>query len=458
MSEGRTPQASRRRFLQILGAGTAVPLIGGLSGCGSGGGSLGGDSSGDGKVTELVVPTSQSPWLDAYRKLAAKYQEKTGIKITLREFPYDGLYTQMTNAVQSSKSPFDVFQLDEFGVGQFYSKGWVQSFDAVESGFKIDPEVITYSDLPYWDKASRSSDPDGKVMGYPINGNMDLLVYRKDVYSELGLSVPKTWEEAVANGEKAVKSGKVRYGYVPRAQATPSGLSVTYEFMPVFYSYGGTWFKDEGKDWTPTVDSKAGVKAATVYRELAKLGPAKPQTVGQAEVISLMQGGHALQTHVVAAAASQFQDESKSQIADSVGFAEVPAGSTGTPAPTSGTWSLCIPKGLPSSRAKASLDYIKWVLSEEAQTLFTQAGGIPTRKSVLSAEASEGDASAYLKPLEASIEHVKPSVREPFGPAMAARTEKHLSRIVAGQDSPEKGMAALQDALTKVVKDAGYLK
>ncbi|GAA3801119.1 ABC transporter substrate-binding protein [Streptomyces chiangmaiensis] len=458
MVEGRTHEANRRRFLQMLGAGAAVPLLGGLAGCSNSGGALGGGSAASGKVTELVVPTSQSPWLGAYRKLAAKYQEKTGIKITLREFPYDGLYTQMTNAVHGGNFPFDVFQLDEFGVGQFYSNQWVQSFDAVDQGFKIDPQVITYANLPFWDAATRSSTPEGKVMGYPINGNMDLFVYRKDIYSKLGLSVPKTWDEAIANGQKAVDSGKIRYGYVPRAQATQSGLSVTYEFMPVFYSYGGAWFKDAGTDWTPTVNTPAGIKAATVYRELAKLGPKQPQTIGQAEVISLMQGGQVLQTHVVAAAASQFQDKDKSQIADAVGFAEVPAGSTGTPAPTSGTWSLCIPKGLSSDRAAAALDYIKWVVSDEAQTLFTQAGGIPTRRSALSAGASSGTAASYLEPLEESVKNVKPSIRWTFGPAMSAQTEKYLSQIAASQVTPEAGMAALQDALAKVVKDAGYLK
>ncbi|MFD0507745.1 extracellular solute-binding protein [Streptomyces chiangmaiensis] len=165
-----------------------------------------------------------------------------------------------------------------------------------------------------------------------------------------------------------------------------------------------------------------------------------------------------LQTHVVAAAASQFQDKDKSQIADAVGFAEVPAGSTGTPAPTSGTWSLCIPKGLSSDRAAAALDYIKWVVSDEAQTLFTQAGGIPTRRSALSAGASSGTAASYLEPLEESVKNVKPSIRWTFGPAMSAQTEKYLSQIAASQVTPEAGMAALQDALAKVVKDAGYLK
>jgi multiple sugar transport system substrate-binding protein len=451
-------ETNRRRFLQVLGLGASVPLLGGVAACSQGGGGALGGGGGGGKVTELVIPTAKTPWLDAYRKMAAKYQEQSGIRVTLREFPYDGLFTQQTNAVQGSSFPFDVFQIDEFGVGQFYSNGWVQPFDAIDPGFTIDSEVLTYANLPYWDAEKKSSAETGKVMGYPINGNMDLFVYRKDLYEELGLSVPKTWEEAISNGRKAVESGKIRYGYVPRAQAAQAGLSVTYEFMPVFYSHGGSWFKEEGVDWTPTINSQAGIAAATTYRELAKIGPEQPQTVGQAEVISLMQGGQALQTHVVAAAASQFLSEDKSQIAGVVGFAEVPAGPGGTPAPTSGTWSLAIPAGLPAERATAALDFIKWVLTDEAQSIFMNAGGIPTRRSALASGAESGDGSAYLKPLQESVEHIKPSIRQPFGPAMAAETEKYLSQIAAGQVSPAEGMEALQSAVTKVVKDAGYLK
>ena len=452
-----TEAVSRRRLLGALPLGGAS-LAASLTGCSSGGtGALGGGGS-SGEVTELIVPTARTPWLDAYRRLAAAYEEVSGIRIVLREFPYDGLYTQQINAIQSSALPFDVFQIDEPGLWKFFDSDWVVPFDEIDPDFTIDDEVLTYANLPYWDPASRTADPGGHVMGYPINGNMDLFVYRKDVYDELGLSVPTTWEEALHNAQAARATDTVQYGHVPRAQATKNGLSVTYEFMPVFYSYGASWFADEGTDWSPTINSDEGVAAAEMYRELARTGPEEPMTIGQAEVISLMQGGKALQTHVVAAAANQFLDPDKSQIADVAGFEVVPASTGGSrPAPTSGTWSLCIPRGLAPERERAALDYIRWVLSQDAQSVFMEAGGIPTRRTVLDVGANSGDASPYLEPLSLSMDDVHAPIRYSFGPAMASETEKHLSRIAAGDVEPRRGMDELQDAVVDVVREAGFL-
>lgn len=452
-----TEAVSRRRLLGALPLGGAA-LATSLTACSSGGtGALGGGGS-SGEVTELIVPTARTPWLDAYRRVAAAYEEVSGIRIVLREFPYDGLYTQQINAIQSSALPFDVFQIDEPGLWKFFDSDWVVPFEEIDPSFTIDDEVLTYADLPYWDPATRTADTGGQVMGYPVNGNMDLFVYRKDVYDELGLSVPTTWEEALHNAQAATSTDTVQYGHVPRAQATKNGLSVTYEFMPVFYSYGASWFADEGTDWSPTINSDEGVVAAQMYRELALTGPEEPMTIGQAEVISLMQGGKALQTHVVAAAANQFLDPDKSQIADVAGFAVVPAAAPGgEPAPTSGTWSLCIPRGLAPERARAALDYIRWFLSQEAQSVFMEAGGIPTRSTVLDAGADSGDASPYLAPLSRSMDDVQAPIRYAFGPAMASQTEKHLSRIAAGDVEPRRGMDELQDAVVDVVREAGFL-
>lgn len=51
---------------------------------------------------------------------------------------------------------------------------------------------------------------DGKIYGVPINTAMGGgILYNRKIYQELGLSVPKTWAEFMANNEKIKAAGKV---------------------------------------------------------------------------------------------------------------------------------------------------------------------------------------------------------------------------------------------------------
>ncbi|MHA6624825.1 extracellular solute-binding protein [Pseudonocardia sichuanensis] len=447
----------RRRFLRLAALGVSLPAIAGASACGGGGtGALGGGGGAGGEVTELVVPTNQSPWLDAYRAVAAQYEAESGVRITLREFPYDGLRTQMTNAIQNQNLVFDLFQLDEPWTHQFYDNDWVAPLDEVDAQFSLDPAVLTYDALPHWDAQARTSDESGRVMGLPLNGNVHLLIYRRDLYEQLGIPVPRTWEDAVAAGERAQQAGLARYGYATRGQASSGGQSITYDYMPVLYSHGGTWFADEGTDWTPALDSPEALAATEMFTRLLALGPAEPQTVGQAEVIAALQSGEALQAHVVAAAAAQLEDPAASNVVGKLGYAVVPAGPIGESAPTSGTWSLCVPRGLPPERAQATYRFIRWMLDKQQQTVFGQEGGIASRSDVL-AELGGGEAP-YLRAVADSMPSVHRAVRYVFAAPMLEVTERILSGIGSGATPAPEGMAQLQEELTRVVREAGFLQ
>ena len=455
MAEGESRQLTRRRFLELaMGAGLAVPLGGSLASCSSSNsGALGGGSNKSGKVTELIVPVNTSPWLDAYKKAAAAYQSESGVKVTLREFPYGGLRTAMVNAIHGGNHPFDIYHLDEPWTGEFYSNGWCTPFDQVDTSYQLDPQIIDYNNLPRWDATNKRSSADGKVMGLPLNGNVNVFVYRKDLYQQLGLSVPTTFDQAYSNGRTSMSRGKTKYGYVARAQPTQGGQSITYDFMPLLYSYGGGWFDDK---WNPIVDNAGSIAAMNEFKKLLSLGPPQPQTVGQADVIAAMQGGQTLQVHTVAAAAPGFLDPSKSTVADKVGFAIMPAGSTGKPTPTSGVWSLTIPDGLAKSRQQAALKFITWILSSKGQEIFAKAGGIPTRKDTYQSGAVPASAQAYMRVVLQSAQVARQSVRYPFSAAMLPVAEQTLANEASGATPVKEGMDSLANQLRSIATKAGF--
>ncbi len=57
---------------------------------------------------------------------------------------------------------------------------------------------------------NRTQEYDGKIYGLPFDACLLLLAYREDVYKELGLKVPETWEEYLENVKIIDKKSNVR--------------------------------------------------------------------------------------------------------------------------------------------------------------------------------------------------------------------------------------------------------
>ncbi len=440
----------------MLGTGTIFAVALALAACSGGGGADEGPLSGGSDDDTLVVPVNRSPWLPAYKKLVAQYEEETGITVDLREFPYEEMRTQQINDIQNGTHTFDVFQMDEPYMSEFFVNEWVQPLNDIDPDFALDDEVNSYGEFAYWDAENQVSDSEtGELMVAPLNGNVHLLMYRKDIYEDLGLEVPTTWEEAIANGKEATEAGAIEYGYTMRTQATSSGAAITYDFLPLLYSHGGSWFVDEGSDWTPNVDSPEAVAAAETLRQVAELGPEETTTIGQAEAIAAMQSRQTLQTHIVAAAAAQMENEGDSYVAGNVGYAVVPAGPGGEPGAASGTFGLGVPAGLDGERSQRALDYIEWIESKEVQLEFAKEGGIPTRIDVLESDEFSDSERDYFGAVADTMPHVGTHVRYPFSPEMLAVTEAILANIAAGSVSPEEGMTTMQEELTAVMRETG---
>jgi len=402
-----------------------------------------------------VVPTSQAPWNPAYAKLVAAYQAETGNKVDLRAFPNPDVKTQQVNDVQSQQHTFDIYQINESDLVQFNKSGWIQDFSKIDSGYKADAEVFSYSNIARWNADKGVFSSDGVVTSAPLLGNVDIFYYRKDIYQQLGLQVPTTWAQMIDNGRKIQAAKAAKYGGVYRTQGVAGTYAGTFEFGALMNGAGATWFKDPGTDWTPVANSAAGVQAATWLRQLAETGPAATGTIGQAQAIAAMQAGDAAQTFAVAAAAAQFEDPSNSSVAGKIGYAPLPKAADGSSSSATGLWVLSVPQGLPADRAKAALEYIKWMTSAKAMTLFAQYGGIPTRSDAYQpsgvSEAADAALAAVTQTAK-SLPNSPTSLRYPFSTDMLNVTEPELQKIAAGTSSPEAGMANIQNGLTAIIK------
>ena len=447
MSHQSTMRSTRmsRRTLGIGG----VLAASALAGCGNGnagGGALGGGES-------LTVITSQAPWNPAYEKAVEAFQEATGIQVDLRPFPNDDVKTQILNDIQSGNQTFDVIQINEPDVAQFNDSGWLMPFTDIDDSYELDSGSFDYANVPYWDQEAGTFADGGVLTVAPLMGNLQLLVYRLDVYEELGLDVPTTWEDVIENARTAQESEITRYGFVNRLQGTPGASSITYDFMPFFLSQGATWFADEGTDWTPTINSDAGIRAATLFHEIAQYGPADTRALGQAEAIAVMQAGDSAHLQVVAAAAADFQNEANSNGVGNVGYAPLPVDGEGNPAAATGLWTLGIPAGLDAERASTALQFIDWISSAEGMKTFAVNGGVPTHEDAYTDPELSDVQSEYLGAVLDSAPEARAQLRYIFGPAMLDVTETVLADIAAGSVSPEEGMTQLQEQVVAIVEE-----
>ncbi|MBT2568174.1 extracellular solute-binding protein [Arthrobacter sp. ISL-85] len=445
----------RTKLARAAAAGLAIATATlGLAACDSGAQAPPGAAKG---VT-LVVPTSQAPWNPAYAKLVAEYQKETGNKVELRNFPNPDVKTQEVNDIQSQKHTFDVFQINEQDLPQFNVNGWVQPFNDVDPSYKPDTQIYSYSNVAKWEASKKVFDASGKITNMPLLGNVDIFVYRKDVYEKLGLNVPKTWDEIISNGKKIQEAQAAKYGGVFRTQGVAGTYAASFEFQALLNGAGGAWFKNQGTDWTPTANTSSGVQAATWLRELAQLGPSATTTMGQAQAIAELQNGDAAQSYLVAAAAAQLEDPANSSVAGKIGYAPLPPTPSGKASSATGLWSLAIPAGLPSDRAKAALNFITWMTSQKAQTMFAKEGGIPVRSDSYEPSdipQAQQDALKAMKQTAENLPDTPTSLRYAFSTDMLNATEPALQNIAAGSTPPKDGMDQIQSALQSIISKAG---
>jgi len=151
----------------------------------------------------VVLAIHASPWLPAYKKLMKMYEEETGNKIEVREYPHRTLYEKEIIAAVEGSDAYDIMHFDPAWTPFFMGMGYATPVKEIDPTFELPPEILDYGYAGRWSFEENYCTPDGILFGVPVNANIQLYFYRGDKLKNAGLGTPpQTWEEVITAAEK----------------------------------------------------------------------------------------------------------------------------------------------------------------------------------------------------------------------------------------------------------------
>ncbi|MDY7077338.1 MAG: extracellular solute-binding protein [Chloroflexota bacterium] len=403
-------------------------------------------------VLPVTILINDSPWFPGFETLVNLYQEETGNEVILNVTPFNGMLQKTRNAVQGAESEFDVINLNEAWYSQFYADGVMTPIKEIDPDFELDPEIIEYAWATRWDPEVNFSTENGEIYGLPINGNIQLFFYRKDLFAENDIAVPETWDDVEAAAQ-VFHDPDDMFGYAIRTEPP------TWNIQAFINGYGGSIVEldEESGEWAVVLHEEPAVEALKTWLHLGRdYGPANYASVGQAEMLALMASGKLAQVTMVGAAAPNFDDPETSVVVGNVGATVVPGPAPGQRATMSGIWVMGIPHNLPMERKEAALTFLKWALTEEAQLAYAKAGAIPVRQDVYEGLADDPELGWWMGAMAESTPFIKPLPRLPEIQQILEPLERWVGLAVIDEASPEDALWEAAQEIHQVLVDAGY--
>lgn len=276
---------------------------------------------------------------------------------------------------------------------------------------------------------------DGKLYALPMQSQMFVLAYRADVFDDLGLEAPTTWEGMLAAAEEIQASGTMDH---PLALPLLATSDVTTNYEAAMNSLGADFVDEEGNVTLDTPEAKQALEAL-----IAAMPYMDPQvtTYDQPKVQQQMFNGTAAMSIMFSGRMSDLTDENNSELASDFAFAAPPALTEDAPylydRLSIDGWSIPFNTELDHDML---FQMMASSVSEEASEASIPAA-YPARDGMVTEENSP-----YGKAANESIAGSMPPIVSPVLADVTNAIREPLVATLAGKLSVEEGMAKMQAA------------
>lgn len=240
----------RKRTLPLAVLATAAL---GLTAC-AGGGSGSGDVSADGQTLTVWIMQGTNPDSEAFfKEVGSAFKKETGATLKVEYVQWADAHDRFVTSIAGNTTP-DVAETGTTWTAEFADAGALAPIgDYVDKAGLKDDLVQGLAD---------SGTYDGELYGMPWYAGVRSIVYRTDVFEELGLKAPTTWQEIIDAGT-AIKAAK------PDMIPFPVPGDAEFTAYPWVWGAGGEVSELDGDTWKSGLASDDSRKGIQFWTDLA---------------------------------------------------------------------------------------------------------------------------------------------------------------------------------------------
>ncbi|TMF70006.1 MAG: extracellular solute-binding protein [Chloroflexi bacterium] len=232
--------------------------------------------------TTIRVVTFTGPQIaEPLQRRAPDFEKATGAKVQIITVPFSDLYQKVLTDFSTKTNSYDATVFDPQWMGDYVPPGYLEDLtDRVKND-----SALQWNDIaPFFRDFSATFK--GKVYTIPLDGDFQMVYYRKDLLQKDGLKAPETWDDYISiaqhfQGKDLNGDGKPDYGSClamkRSAQSYWAWISIAAAYLQSQGTKQGAFFNTDTMQ--PLTNNPAAAAALTVYKQLSKIGP--PEQLNQ---------------------------------------------------------------------------------------------------------------------------------------------------------------------------------
>ena len=421
----------------------ATPLL--LVGCSAG--SLGSSSGGDGGTTSIVLLVDNAdPSVKLAKTVVGAFEKAhpdVAVDVQTRPGGSDGDNLVKTRLATGSMD--EVFLYNSGSLFQQIAPS--KNLTALTGeGF------ISRVDDTFLPQVSVDEEVYGVPFGTAFGGGV---LYNKEIYSRLGLSVPTTWDQFIANSE-AIKAAGIAPVIQTYQETWTSQLLVLGDFHNVAASdpqFAEEYTKNQAK-YATTPAALAGFQHLQQVHDMGLVND-DFASAGFNDGVKMLADGKGAQYPMLSTAVTTIQSLAPDAI-DKIGFFALPGQDAATEGMTS--WfpnALYVPASVTGKKLDAAKELLGFVVSKEGCDAQT-AGGSPTGPYLVQGCTLPTDVPAAVKDVQAYFDDDKQSPALEFlSPVKGPSLEQITVEVGSGIRSAQDGAALYDQDVQKQAQQLG---